>query len=231
MRSTDIKSLVKKLFNTYINESETLRGVYHFSTICKDVGGVKTHITGLYPIGFSEDEVIRLKYLRGKMKRVGAVATIFLELEIKEGILADCIRLFNLNSPSDPYVFSLYSSSLLRKRLFRDGDISIYSSIYSSKEELESAVLEVICAIEEYFIRPQCMIYNMNVDLLEYIDKNHSFFTYPFLSKLIIYLRHTKSRDENELYSLADKRFSDYKYRTQIIRLALTESIHRVICN
>jgi len=64
-----------------------------------------------------------------------------------------------------------------------------------------------------------------------YIDKNHSFFTYPFLSKLIIYLRHTKSRDENELYSLADKRFSDYKYRTQIIRLALTESIHRVICN
>ena len=111
--------------------------------------------------------------------------------------------------------------------MFRDGAISIYSS----KEELESAVLEVICAIEEYFIRPQCMIYNMNVDLLEYIDKNHSFFTYPFLSKLIIYLRHTKSRDENELYSLADKRFSDYKYRTQIIRLALTESIHRVICN
>ena len=102
MRSTDIESLVKKLFNTYINESETLRGVYHFSTICKDVGGVKTHITGLYPIGFSEDEVIRLKYLRGKMKRVGAVATIFLELEIKEGILADCIRLFNLNSPSAP---------------------------------------------------------------------------------------------------------------------------------
>ena len=209
MRSTDIESLVKKLFNTYINESETLRGVYHFSTICKDIGGVKTRITGLYPIGFSEDEAIRLKYLRGKMKRVGAVATIFPELEIKEGILADCIRLFKL------------------KRLFRDGAISIYSS----KEELESAVLEVICAIEEYFIRPQCMIYNMDVDLLEYIDKNHSFFTYPFLSKLIIYLRHTKSRDENELYSLADKRFSDYKYRTQIIRLALTESIHRVICN
>ena len=216
MRSTVIESLVKKLFNTYINESETLRGVYHFSTICKDLGGVKTRITGLFPIGFSEDEAIRLKYLRGKMKRIGAVATIFPELEIKEGILADCIRLFNL-----------YSSSLLRKRLFRDGAISIYSS----KEELESAVLEVICAIEEYFIRPQCMIYNMNVDLLEYIDKNHSFFTYPFLSKLIIYLRHTKSRDENELYSLAEKRFSDYKYRTQIIRLALTESIHRVICD
>lgn len=227
MRSAVIESLVKKLFNAYINESETLRGVYHFSTICKDIGGVKTRITGLYPIGFSEDEAIRLKYLRGKMKRVGAVATIFPELEIKEGILADCIRLFNLNSPSDPYVFRLYSSSLLRKRLFRDGAISIYSS----KEELESAVLEVICAIEEYFIRPQCMIYNMNVDLLEYIDKNHSFFTYPFLSKLIIYLRHTKSRDENELYSLAEKRFSDYKYRTQIIRLALTESIHRVICD
>lgn len=227
MRSTVIESLVKKLFNTYINESETLRGVYHFSTICKDIGGVKTRITGLYPIGFSEDEAIRLKYLRGKMKRVGAVATIFPELEIKEGILADCIRLFKLNSPSDPYVFRLYSSSLLRKRLFRDGAISIYSS----KEELESAVLEVICAIEEYFIRPQCMIYNMDVDLLEYIDKNHSFFTYPFLSKLIIYLRHTKSRDENELYSLAEKRFSDYKYRTQIIRLALTESIHRVICD
>lgn len=227
MRSTDIENLVKKLFNTYIEESETLRGCYHFSTICKDIGGVKTHITGLYPIGFSEDEAIRLKYLRGKKKRVGAVATISPEIEIKEGILADCIRLFKLNSPSDPYVFRLYSSSLLRERLFRDGAISIYSS----KEELESAILEVICAIEEYFIHPQRMIYNMNVNLLEYIDKNHSFFTYPFLSKLIIYLRHTKSRDENELYSLADKRFSDYKYRTQIIRLALTESIHRVICN
>lgn len=99
MRNIQIESLVKKLFNTYIEESEILRDNYHFSTICKDTGGIKTHITGLYPIGFSEDEAIRLKYLRGKKKRVGAVATISPELEIKEGILAGYY-------PNNPHLYS-----------------------------------------------------------------------------------------------------------------------------
>lgn len=230
MRGTNIERLVKELFITYIEESERLRDKYHFSTICETQGGEgkpkKTHVTGLFPQGYPEHEVIRLKYLRGTKKRAGAMATLSPELEIKEGTLADCIRLFKLNSPSDPYIFRLYSSSLHRERLFRDGAISIYPN---STGELEPAILELIRAIEDYFIHPQCMIYSMDINLLDYIDKNHLLFTYPFLSKLLVYLKHTKHINENEMYALADKRFADYKHRAQIIRLIQTESIQNAI--
>ena len=230
MKSTHIENLIKKHLITHIENSEELKGRYNFLTIRKELGDNKLlSISGLFPVGFSEDEAIRLKYLRGKHKRMGAIATISPELEIKEGVLADCIRLFKLNNPSDPYIFRLYSFHLLhKKRLFRDGAISIYPN---SCGDIEDSVLEMIGAIEEYFIKPQSMIYRMSVNLLEYIDKNHQLFTYPFLTKILIYLKNTENINDNEMHSLANKRFSDYKYRTQIMRIVQTSSIYNLLCD